>query len=191
MATAEKIEDSSEKKSFVDEESDEQKRKEFVAELEKKGDRPIVFRAECGIKNNLRNEYGRAPRGVAGGDEGKGRATEKMNLIAGLLDNKMIAPLAYDCYTNTEVFNPWLKEGLIPILPQNSIIVLDNARFHKSEETKKLVEAHGHQLLFLPPYSPDLNPIEKYWALIKRNLRNLLEKYDSIYHGIEIIFKPN
>lgn len=129
----------------MSEERDEQNRKEFVEELEKKGDRLIVFIEECGIKNKLRNEYGRAPRGVAVVEEVKGRATEKMNLRAGLLDNEMIAPLAYDCYTNTQVFNTWLKECLIPIWPQNRIIVRDNARFHKSEETKKFGEAHGHQ----------------------------------------------
>ena len=173
------------------EERDEEKRKEFVEELEKKGDRPVIFIDECGIKNTLKNEYGRAPRGVAVVDEVKGRATEKLNLIAGLLDHEVIAPLTYDCNTNTKVFNTWLKECLIPILPHNSIIVLDNARFHKAEETKRLVEAYGHQLLFLPPYSPDLNPIEKYWAVIKRKLRNLLEKHNGIYSCIEIIFQTN
>jgi len=190
MATAEKIEDNS-KKSFLYKERDEEKRKEFIEELEKKTKQPIVFIDECGIKNNLKNEYGRAPRGVTIVDEVKGRATEKLNLIAGLLNNEVIAPMTYDCNTNTEVFNTWLKECLIPILPENSLIVLDNAKFHKSEETKDIVEFHGHQLLFLPPYSPDLNPIEKCWAVIKRKLRNLLDKHDSIFSCVEAIFQTN
>jgi hypothetical protein len=105
MAKVETTEDNSKKKSFVYEERDEEKRKEFIEELEKKKDRPVIFIDECGTKNNLRNEYGRAPRGVAVVDEVKGRASEKMNLVAGLLDNEIIAPLTYDCYTNTEVFN--------------------------------------------------------------------------------------
>ena len=49
------------------------------------------------------------------------------------------------------------------------MIVMDNARFHKSEETRSIIEDHGHQPLFLPPYSPDLNPIENYWAILKGN----------------------
>jgi len=105
------------KKSFLYKERDEEKRKEFIEELEKKAKQPIVFIDECGIKNNLKNEYGRAPRGVTIVDEVKGRATEKLNLIAGLLNNEVIAPMTYDCNTNTEVFNTWLKECLIPILP--------------------------------------------------------------------------
>lgn len=146
---------------------------------------------ECGIKNNIINEYGRAPRGVKVVEDIKGRPTEKINLIAGLLEGEIIAPLTYDCYTNAEVFNTWLEHCLIPVLPSHCLIVLDNARFHKSEKTVELLENNGHQLLFLPVYSPDLNPIEKCWAVIKRKLRNLLTQCDSIYSAIELVFQAN
>jgi len=69
---------------------------------------------------------------------------------------------------NTEVFNLWLEQMLLPCLVTGSVIVLDNATFHKSELTVRLVEEAGCKLLFLPPYSPDLNPIEKLWGNIKR-----------------------
>ena len=150
-----------------------------------------MFIDECGIKNNLKNEYGRAPRGVKVVEDVKGRATEKINMIAGLLEGELIEPLTYDCSTNAEVFNTWLEQCLIPVLPPECIIVLDNARFHKTAKTVEIVEKHGHQLLFLPPYSPDLNPIEKYWAVIKRKLKNILMQCDSIYSGIELVFQDN
>ena len=179
------------KKTFLYEERDEQKREEFVKKIAENKDRPIVFVDESGIKNNLKNEYGRSPRGVKVVEDKKGRATEKVNLIAGLLEGEIIAPFVYDCNTNAEVFNTWLEQSLIPVLPPNCIIVLDNARFHKSAKTVEIIENSGHQLLFLPPYSPDLNPIEKCWAVIKRKLKNLLMQCDSIYSGIELIFQDN
>ena len=100
--------------------------------------------------------------------EKKGRPTEKRNLVAGLLGHELIAPLTYEGSTNTEVFQIWLAHCLLPALPPRSLVVMDNASFHKSETIRQMIESHGHTLLFLPPYSPDLNPIEKYWALMKR-----------------------
>ena len=67
-----------------------------------------------------------------------------------------------------------LKRVLLPALPPGSVIVLDNARFHQSPTTQKRVEAAGCQLLFLPAYSPDLNPIEHLWAAFKTHLRKNL-----------------
>jgi transposase len=55
-------------------------------------------------------------------------------------------------------------------LPKNSVIIRDNARFHKSDETRDIIAQHCHQLLFLPAYSPDLNPIEQFWAIIKAKI---------------------
>ena len=65
----------------------------------------------------------------------------------------------------------YFEQVLLPVLPPGSVIVLDNARFHQSPTTQQLVEAAGCQLLFLPPYSPDLNPIEHLWAAFKTRLR--------------------
>jgi transposase len=74
---------------------------------------------------------------------------------------------------NTEVFNQWLEHMLLPQWASGSTMVLDNASFHKSEHTCRLVERAGCQLLYLPPYGPDLNPIEKLWANLKRRWRKV------------------
>jgi transposase len=92
-------------------------------------------------------------------------------LIAGLLNHKVIALITYKGYTDTQVFNVCSEQCLIPVLPPNCLIVMDSASFHKSEETQEIIETNGHTLLFFPPYSPDLNPIENYWAIIKEKLR--------------------
>jgi len=89
---------------------------------------------------------------------------------------------------NTELFDIWLKQVLIPELKPGKVLILDNASFHRSETSKKLVEAAGCKFLFLPPYSPDLNPIEKYWANLKVKVRESLSKFkkftDVIDHSI-------
>jgi transposase len=86
------------------------------------------------------------------------------------------------CYRgtcNTDLFNTWLKEMLVPELRPGQVIVLDNATFHKSSERKRIVEAAGCRLLFLPPYSPDLNPIEKCWANVKVKLREMIPRFKN------------
>ncbi|MYK20577.1 IS630 family transposase, partial [Candidatus Poribacteria bacterium] len=65
-------------------------------------------------------------------------------------------------------FNTWLSEMLCPLLDDSHVVIMDNASFHKGSETAALIRASGASLLFLPPYSPDLNPIEKDFANIKR-----------------------
>ena len=61
---------------------------------------------------------------------------------------------------DASVFNTWVEDILLPDLPDNSVVIMDNATFHKSSKTKELLIEHGHTLEFLPPYSPDFNPIE-------------------------------
>jgi transposase len=144
---------------------------------------------ESGFHNHVRTEYGWSPRGEIIFGERKSRPTEKLNLLGGLLNNEIIAPLAYQSYTDTEIFNTWLKKCLIPALPKNCIIVMDNARFHKSEETREIIEDNGHQLLFLPPYSPDLNPIENYWAILKGKLRKIVANFQNLFDALTAVFQ--
>jgi transposase len=65
---------------------------------------------------------------------------------------------------------------------------MDNATFHKSQKTKELIQSVGCRLLFLPPYSPDLNPIEKFWANMKRWIRKKIEAFYSLYQTITTFF---
>jgi isftu1 transposase len=112
-----------------------------------------------------------------------------VNIIAGLLNHTLIAPLTYRYSTDTVVFNTWLTLCLIPVLPKNSVIIMDNASFHKSDKTRLIIEQHGHQLLFLPAYSPDLNPIEQYWAIIKSKIKKCISDYSDLYCCIEYVFQ--
>lgn len=88
----------------------------------------------------------------------------------------LIINALHACYFHALVtakfFNEWFKKQLIPELPSNSVIVLDNATFHKSDYLKEIAAKNDIELLFLPLYSPELNPIEKLWANLKRFWRN-------------------
>lgn len=66
---------------------------------------------------------------------------------------------------------------------------MDNASFHKSDETKEIIENNGHRLLFLPTYSPDLNPIENYWAIIKAKIKKVIANYNELYSCVEFVFQ--
>ncbi|MDB6095812.1 MAG: hypothetical protein JWM09_90, partial [Francisellaceae bacterium] len=78
---------------------------------------------------------------------------------------------------------------LLPALSPGYILIMDNATFHKSESTKRLIEKAGCHQLFLPPYLPDLNPIEKFWANLKVKIRKLISKYSSLAEAIDQAFK--
>lgn len=90
-------------------------------------------------------------------------------------------------HTNTQTVYDWLKHTLIPKLKQKCIIVMDNAPFHKSNNIKKLLNRHGHRVLFLPPYSPHLNPIEHKWGQSK-SLRQgwLIDDLDELFGNMGV-----
>ena len=123
------------------------------------------------MDHRLYREYGRAPRGERIYQAVAGKRRERTSIIAASQQNKLVAPLVFQGSCNTEVVDAYFDKVLLPALPPGSVIVLDNARFHQSPTTQKLVEQARCQLLFLPPYSPDLNPIEHLWAAFKTRLR--------------------
>ena len=82
-------------------------------------------------------------------------------MIAGKRGKELLAPVLFKSSTNTLWFNQWLKEHLLRKLKPLSTIILDNAPFHRKEDIFQIVEEAGHQVLFLPPYSPDFNRIEQ------------------------------
>ena len=79
-----------------------------------------------------------------------------------------LAPVLFTGTCDAKVVEEWLEHHLIPELQKPSIIVADNAPFHRKNRLAELAEKHGHQMLFLPPYSPDFNPIEQSFGLLKR-----------------------
>ena len=79
-----------------------------------------------------------------------------------------MAPVLFEGASDAVVFTAWLDEMLCPLLTEKHVLIMDNASFHKGAETVRLIAQTGASLLFLPPYAPELNPIEKDFANIKR-----------------------
>lgn len=96
-----------------------------------------------------------------------GKYYERSNIIAGYVNKNILAPLVFYSACNTRLFEAWVEQFLIKELQPGQYVVMDNASFHKSKRTKELIESAGCKVIFLPPYSPDLNPIEKFWAIMK------------------------
>jgi len=108
-------------------------------------------------------------------------ARGRTNVIGALLGKVLLTVSLFECNVNSDVFYAWAEQDLIPKLPENSVIVLDNATFHKRNDLKKLIKNNGHELLYTPAYSPDLNPIEHKWAQAK----SIRKKFDC---SVEKIF---
>ena len=146
---------------------------------------PIVYIDETGIDTYLYRKQGRSPRGEKVYDKIRGRRFERTSVVAGLVAHKIIAPMIYKDSMTSAFFTKWFDNQLLPSLSEPPLIVMDNASFHPKAKLDKLAIAKGHYFLPLPPYSPELNPIEQYWANLKNKVRNLLRAGKSVYESLE------
>jgi len=134
---------------------------------------------ECGVDQFLYREHGYAPRGQKVVGEISGKKFKRVNFCAGICQNSWIAPVQYSGTTDSMFFEWWFEFCLLPALKPGSTIVLDNATFHRKSTLPGLAAAQNCAVIFLPPYSPDLNPIEHKWAWLKRRLRKILRNFNS------------
>ena len=95
------------------------------------------------------------------------------------MGDKILAPFQYSGTMNSTLFEYWFSTQLLPSLEKGTVIVMDNASFHCKKRLFSAAQNAGCKLLFLPPYSPELNSIEKFWAWLKRFLRKILPSATS------------
>ena len=91
----------------------------------------------------------------------------RINAIGALYNGDLITVGLFECSIDSDVFHAWVTALLLKKTPKNSVIIMDNASFHKRSDTQLAITQQGHTILFLPPYSPDFNPIEHTWAQVK------------------------
>ena len=108
-------------------------------------------------------------------------------MIAALCHRQLMAPFTIEGACNRQVFETWLTNCLIPLLKPGQIIILDNATFHKGGMIQQLIENAGCEILYLPPYSPDFNKIEKCWSWLKSRIRKVLDEFDCLRDSMEFV----
>ena len=108
-----------------------------------------------------------------------------MTFVAGLRHDAITAPFVIDCAMTRAIFLEYLRQCLVPTLAPGDIVVMDNLPAHKGAAVRQVIEAAGAELRYLPPYSPDLNPIEQAFAKLKALLRKAAERtVDGLWTAI-------
>jgi transposase len=136
----------------------------------------LVFIDETWASTNMARRYGRCPRGErlrAGVPHGHWKTT---TFVAGLTTRGIIAPFVLDGPINRDAFETYLEKVLVPELRPGDIVIMDNLSSHKGPCVRQMIEAAGASLRYLPPYSPDFNPIENAFAKVKALLRKAAER---------------
>lgn len=176
--------DHAEKKTFTYSEKSEKQREEYLKRLEEIPKEQRVYVDESGCNEYYGKTHGRALRGVKVEDTKRGRRYERTNVVAGRCLGEILAPKTYKGTTNSAFFESWFEFDLLSIVPCGYTVMMDNATFHRKKKLCSIAERYGVKLLFLPAYSPDFNPIEKFWANLKKWLRKNVMEYGNLQLAI-------
>ncbi len=136
----------------------------------------LVFIDETWTTTNMTRRYGRAPRGkrcVASAPHGHWKTT---TFVGALRHRRLTAPMVTDEPMDGEMFLAYVRKFLCPTLRTGDIVILDNLSSHKVAGVEQAITATGATILYLPPYSPDLNPIEKFFSKLKALLRKAAKR---------------
>ena len=132
----------------------------------------LVFVDESGANTQMTRWLGRALSGQRLVSCGPHRHYQTSTLISAVCLKGPRAPWLFDGAMDGEMFLAWVRQGLAPTLRPGDVVILDNLATHKIRGVRDALEAVGARLLYLPPYSPDFNPIEPMWSKIKQSLRS-------------------
>jgi transposase len=130
-----------------------------------------VFIDETWAKTNMTRRHGRCPRGARLVDRVPHGRWRTLTFLAALRCDRLTAPCVFDGPINGESFHAYVVRFLVPTLKPGDIVVLDNLGSHKGQAVRRAIREAGAKLFFLPPYSPDLNPIEQVFSKLKTLLR--------------------
>ena len=148
----------------------------------------LVFLDETGVTTNMTRRYGRAEKGKRCVDRVPHGHWQTSTFIAALRHDALDAPWLLDGPMNGEAFLEYVRSVLGPTLRPGDIVVADNLSSHKVAGVREAIEARGATLLFLPPYSPDFNPIENFFAKLKALLRKAEQRtFDGLLQSIAAI----
>ena len=171
------------KKTFNYAEANQKKRDAYLEEIKKIDPANIVYSDETGIDDNEVLLTGWAPCGERCHAQKKANRKTRYNITAALNLNVLLAPFLFEGYSSTVVYETYVQQVLVPALKPGMVVVIDNASFHKSKKIVELIQAASCKIIFLPPYSPDFNPIEHHWTTVKNAIRRAAEKTKDFYEA--------
>lgn len=176
------------KKSLQHPRADPEKRAAFCEKVKqyKEEGRPLVSLDESGFAHDMPRTHGYAPQGSRCFGRHDWGAKGRTNVIGALLGSVLLTVSLFQVNIHTQIFTRWVINDLIPKLPPWSVVIMDNASFHQESAMKRALADAGHTLLYLPPYSPDLNPIEKNWAQAKAIRRRVGGSIEELFLHYEI-----
>lgn len=149
----------------------------------------LVYVDETGIDTYLYRPYARSLKGKPVKATISGRKYKRVSVVAAQIGTKLIAPMIYCNTMISALFEKWFTDSLLPSLTAHSVIIMDNASFHRIKVLQVLAQEFGHTVLPLSPYSPELNPIEKTWSNMKKYLREVLSNFCTFDETLESYFK--
>ena len=173
-----------EKKTFAYSEKYELNGQEFIEKIAKIPPDKLVYVDESEIKTSLQREYDWALHEAEVEDPKCGKRSKRINVIAGLCNGKHLAVKSYVHTPNSGFFENWFANCLLEEVPEGCTIIMDNATFHCKSKLRELAERAGVTVLFLPTYSPDLNPLENSWVNMERWLCDNVSYLYSFHFAI-------
>ena len=146
---------------------------------------------ETGIQTQMYRQYARSKRGKRVNIRISGKRHARIGLVAAQCEGALLAPHTYSGTMKASVFEDWFEEELLKKLPKDHVIIMDNAAFHKKEVLYQIAKKYSQRLIFLPPYSPEYNPIEHTWSALKRKVAGCVHLYDSVSQALDAVLEGN
>ena len=141
-----------------------------------------------GIDTFIFREYAYSKRGSKVTGRILGKKYKRCGLVAGKLGKTIIAPFRYDGSMDSALFEHWFENCFMPSIPPSSTAILGHASFHRKSKLCLLAQKYGHKIIFLPPYSPELNKIENFWSWLKGALKKVVHRFDDFDDALRYCF---
>jgi transposase len=154
-----------------DSEANLRRREEFLVTVREIEPEKLIFLDESGVTTSMTRPYARSPKGQRIAEATPGGHWKITTILGAMSLRGMIAAMTVEAATDREIFMAYVEQVLCPALRPCDVVVMDNLSSHKVDSVRRLIETAGAEVIYLPPYSPDMNPIEKAWAKLKQSLR--------------------
>ena len=136
-------------------------------------------------------QYAHSKRGKRVNIRISGKRHARIGLVAAQREGALLAPHTYSGTMKASLFEKWFEDELLKKLPKEHVIIMDNAAFHKKEVLYQIAKKYSQTLIFLPPYSPEYNPIEHTWSALKQKVAGCVHLYGSVSLTLDAVLKGN